>query len=177
MKQILNIGIVAAAAALALAATQTAYAEDEQAKAEQAIANFKKADPTLKNFFDKAEGYAVFPSVGEGGFIVGAEHGRGLLYEKGKATGKLSLTLVDIGAQVGGTAFSEVIFFQNAAALKNIKQSKYEMSAQVKATVAASGAAANAKYERGVAVFTLPKSGVMVAAAIGGQKFKFEPLD
>src|ERR1039457_2529283 len=34
----------------------------------------------------------------------------------------------------------------------------------------------NAKYEQGVAVFTLPKSGAMVAAAVGGQKFKFEPI-
>lgn len=176
MKQILNIGILAAVATLALAATRNASAQDEQAKAEQAVASFKSTDPTLTNFFDKAAGYVIFPSVGEGGFIVGAEHGRGLLFEKGKATGKLSLTLVDIGAQVGGAAFSEVIFLQNAAALKNIKQSKYEMSAQAKATVAASGAAANAKYDQGVAVFTLPKSGVMVAAAIGGQKFKFEPL-
>ncbi len=49
-------------------------------------------------------------------------------------------------------------------------------SAAAKATVAASGAAVNAKYEQGVAVFTLPKSGVMVAAAIGGQKFKFEAI-
>jgi len=27
-----------------------------------------------------------------------------------------------------------------------------------------------------VAVFTLPKSGVMVSAALGGQKFKFEAI-
>jgi hypothetical protein len=27
-----------------------------------------------------------------------------------------------------------------------------------------------------VAVFTLPKKGLMVQASIGGQKFKFEPL-
>ena len=51
------------------------------------------------------------------------------------------------------------------------------MSAGAKASVAASGVAASAKYEQGVAVFTLPKSGAMVAAAVGGQKFKFEPIE
>ena len=50
------------------------------------------------------------------------------------------------------------------------------MSAKAKANVAASGVAENAKYEQGVAVFTLPKTGAMVAAAVGGQKFKFEAI-
>jgi len=31
----------------------------------------KKADPGLSKFFDKAAGYAVFPDIGKGGFIVG----------------------------------------------------------------------------------------------------------
>ena len=50
------------------------------------------------------------------------------------------------------------------------------MDAQAKAAVAASGASVNAKYQQGVAVFTLPKSEAMVKAAVGGQKFKFEPF-
>jgi hypothetical protein len=84
---------------------------------------------------------------------------------------------VTIGAQVGGGKFSEVVFFETNAALNSFKESNYEMSAGVKASVAASGVAASAKYEQGVAVFTLPKSGAMVAAAVGGQKFKFEPIE
>jgi lipid-binding SYLF domain-containing protein len=168
--------ILATFAALALASTLTARAAEEQAKAEQAIANFQLADPGLTNFFTKAAGYAVFPSVGEGGFIIGAEHGKGLLYEKGKVTGKVTLTEVSVGAQAGGGSFAQVIFFETKSALKSFKKSKYEMSAQAKATIAASGAAANAKYQQGVAVFTLPKAGAMVAAAVGGQKFKFEPI-
>ncbi len=163
----------AAVAALALSFTFAARA-DEKADAEQAIKNFKQTDAGLAKFFDKSVGYAVFPSVGEGGFIIGAEHGKGLLFEKGKVTGKVSLTAVSVGAQVGGGSFSQVIFFENAGALKRFKESKYEMDAAVKASVAASGAAANAKYVQGVAVFTLPKSGAMAQAAVGGQKFKFE---
>jgi lipid-binding SYLF domain-containing protein len=165
----------ATASALALSCTLAARA-DEKADAEQAVTNFKQADAGLAKFFDKAVGYAVFPSVGEGGFIIGAEHGKGLLFEKGKVTGKVSLTAVSVGAQVGGGSFSQVIFFENAGAQKRFKESKYEMDAAAKASVAASGVAANAKYVQGVAVFTLPKSGAMVQAAVGGQKFKFEPV-
>lgn len=162
--------------ALALASTLTVRAEDLTAKAQEALTNFKLADPTLTNFFAKAAGYAILPGVGTGGFIIGGAHGDGLLYEKAKLVGKVSMSEVSIGAQVGGGSFAEIIFFETPAALQAFKSATWEMSAKAKANVAASGAAANAKYDQGVAVFTLPKSGAMVAAAVGGQKFKFEAI-
>jgi lipid-binding SYLF domain-containing protein len=154
----------------------TMRAADLKAKSDEAIQNFKLADPGLTNFFAKAAGYAILPSVGEGGFIIGGEHGDGLVYAKDKLVGKVTMSEVSIGAQVGGGSFAELIFFETASALRSFETSKWEMSAMAKANVAASGVAANAKYEQGVAVFTLPKSGAMVAAAVGGQKFKFETL-
>ena len=38
------------------------------------------------------------------------------------------------------------------------------------------GAAGAARFEDGVAVFHLPKGGLMAAAAVNGQKINFEPL-
>jgi lipid-binding SYLF domain-containing protein len=146
------------------------------AEAEQAVARFKATDPSLTNFFAKASGYVVLPTVTEGGFIIGADHGKGFLYENGKVTGKVSLTGVSVGAQVGGGTFSEIVFLETADAVKRLKEGKCEMAAQAQAVVAASGASANAKYQQGVAAFTLPKSAAMVKAAVGGQKFKFEPI-
>jgi lipid-binding SYLF domain-containing protein len=177
MKNIIRNLTGAALLTLALAVTTTtARAEDLQAKAEEAVQNFKLADPGLSKFFTNSAGYAILPSVGEGGFIIGGQHGDGLVYEKGKVTGKVTTSEVSIGAQVGGGKFSEVIFFETKAAMKAFKAAKYQMSAGAKASVVASGVAANAKYDQGVAVFTLPKSGAMVAAAVGGQKFEFKPL-
>jgi hypothetical protein len=51
------------------------------------------------------------------------------------------------------------------------------MAAQVSAIMIKSGAASNAKYAGGVAVFTLPKDGAMAEASVGGQKFSYEPLE
>jgi lipid-binding SYLF domain-containing protein len=169
--------MVATLLSLALAATLPARAQDDlQAKAEQAVSNFKSADPTLTNFFAKSAGYVILPTVAEGGFVVGAEHGKGFLYEKGKITGKVSLTEMSVGAQVGGGTFSELVFLETAAAVQTLKDGKCEMDAQAKAVVAASGAAASAKFQQGVAVFALPKTEAMIKAVIGGQKFKFEAL-
>jgi lipid-binding SYLF domain-containing protein len=176
MKQNLLKYSLAAMLVAALAPTLAVRAEDLEVKAQEALTNFKLADPTLTNFFAKAAGYAILPGVGEGGFIIGGAHGDGLVYEKTNLVGKVSMSEVSIGAQVGGGSFAEIIFFETPATLNAFKGSKWEMSAKAKANVAASGVAANAKYEEGVAVFTLPKAGAMVAAAVGGQKFKFEAI-
>ncbi len=163
-------------ALVSITSARSADLKTLKTEAEESVTNFKRADPGLASFFDKAAGYAIIPSVGEGGFIIGGQHGEGLVYEKGNAVGKVKVSEVSVGAQVGGGAFSEIVFFETEEALKDFKKSKWDMSAKAKANVAASGVAANAKYEQGIAVFTLPKKGAMVAAAIGGQKFKFEPL-
>ena len=173
MKRLLKHKL-AALLVVALNSIVTVHAADLTAGAEEALKRFKRADPGLDKFFKEAAGYAILPSVGEGGLIIGGQRGDGLLYEKNKAVGKVTMTEVSVGAQVGGGSFSEVIFFETPAALGDFKKSKWEMSAKAKANVAASGVAANAKYEQGMAAFTLPKSGAMVAAALGGQKFKFK---
>jgi len=167
---------IAALLALALTLTVSVHAVDLKAASGQAIQNFKATDPGLTRFFENSAGYAILPSVGEGGLIIGGQRGDGLVYQKGKVIGKVTMTEVSIGAQAGGGKFSEVIFFETNAALESFKASEYKMSAAAKASVVASGVAANARYEQGVAVFTLPKSGAMVAAAVGGQKFKFAPI-
>jgi lipid-binding SYLF domain-containing protein len=180
MKRTLIRTLQAALLMAALSSTSiTGAAEDVkklEAEVKEAIQNFKMADPSITNFFAKAVGYAVLPTVSGGGFIIAAEHGNGLVYEKGALVGKTSVTEVSVGAQVGGGVFSELVFFETADALANFKEGKCEMSAGAKATMAASGASVNAKYDQGVAVFNLPKSGAMVAAAVGGQKFKYEPI-
>ncbi len=149
---------------------------DLRAKAEAAIKTLQSADSTLTNLFSSSAGYAMFPVVGKGGFLFGAEHGSGIVYEQGKPVGEATLTEINVGPQVGGEAFYEIIFFETAEALASFKGGHFEMSAKLNAVAAAEGAALNAKYREGVLVFTLPRSGLMAQAAIGGQKFKFRPL-
>jgi lipid-binding SYLF domain-containing protein len=149
---------------------------DLRAEAEIAIKALQSADSGLTNCFSRAAGYAVFPRVGKAGLIFGAEHGNGLVYENGKVIGEATLTEINVGPQVGGEAFYEIIFFETAEALADFKDSNFEMSAKVGAVAAAEGASLNAKYQDGVMVFTLPRSGLMVQAAVGSQKFTYKPL-
>lgn len=144
-------------------------------KARETIAAFKQKDAKLQAFFDKAYGYAVFPTVGKGAIGIGGAHGKGTVFQAGKAIGSTSLTQVTIGFQLGGQAYSEIIFFKDKRTLDNFKAGNFELGAQASAVAATAGAAANADYEKGVAIFTMAKGGLMYEASVGGQKFSFEP--
>lgn len=154
------------------------HAQDEKQRSRcgETIDLFKKNDPNLEKFFGSAIGYAIFPSVGKGAFIVGGAAGTGCLYEGGQIIGQAKLGQVTIGLQLGGQSYAEVIFFENRDAIDAFKGNSFELSAQVSAVAAASGASANAKYRLGVLVFTLAKTGLMYEASVGGQKFTFKPL-
>jgi len=149
--------------------------QEQRTKCDEAVQLFRSTDPGLAAFFDSAAGYVVFPSVGKGAFLVGGAGGSGCLYEKAAIVGKAKLVQVTIGLQLGGQSYAELIFLQTGEALEDFKKSKLEMSAQVSAVAAASGASANAKYRVGVLVFTIAKGGLMYEASVGGQKFSYTP--
>ena len=136
----------------------------------------RKTDPSFGSFLDKAYGYAVYPTVGKGGFLVGGSYGHGEVFEGGRMIGFSDITQATIGAQIGGQSFAEVVAFEDKAALDKFIQSDYAFTAQVTAVAIKSGAAANARFRDGVAVFTYINGGLMAEAAAGGQRFRFDPV-
>lgn len=143
---------------------------------QNAMSKARAADPSLQTFLDRAYGYAIFPTVGKGGAGVGGAYGKGEVFERGVKIGYCDLSQATIGLQLGGQAYTEVIAFENKAALDNFKSGKLKFAAQATAVALKSGASANAKYTDGVSVFTTNESGLMAEAAIGGQSFSFLPL-
>jgi len=154
---------------------------------------FKNAGESA-SFFDNSYGYAVFPSIGKGGLVVGGAHGKGRVYAQGKHIGDTTVTQVSVGLQAGGEAFRQIIFFENKAALDQFTSGNFEFGADANAVAIRSGvsgsvgttgatgtantaknAASGAKYYKGMAVFTVVKGGAMVQATVGGQKFSFKP--
>lgn len=142
-------------------------------RAEEAILTFKEKNDKMTPYFAESYGYVVFPSVGKGGIVLGAAHGRGIVYEQGEVIGEVKMTQVTLGLQWGGQSYSEVIFFDNAATLESFKNGELEFSGQVSAVVINAGASADIAYKDGVAVYTITKGGFMYEASLGGQKFKY----
>ncbi|EFK11704.1 conserved hypothetical protein [delta proteobacterium NaphS2] len=159
--------------------------------------NVFKQSPAVQKFFETSYGYAVLPTIGKAGWVVGGSYGKGQVYRHGKVTGKTSVIEGSIGFQFGGKAFSEIIFFQNKQAYDKFTSGSFEFGAEAQATAITAGAQAEAgttgvgagasagpktgvqakaKYVNGMAVFTHTKGGLMYEASISGQKFSFDPV-
>jgi lipid-binding SYLF domain-containing protein len=156
---------------------------------------FKKSE-AVQPFFKNAYGYAVFPTVGKAGIGIGGSYGKGQVYKGGKVTGEVSLIKGSIGFQLGGQAFSQMIFFQDKRAYDEFTSGSFEFDASASAVAItagvqakagtegatagasagpATGKQAKASYHKGMAVFVHAKGGLMYEASIGGQKFTFKP--
>lgn len=140
------------------------------------IQKFKDKDPGLAKVFADAHGYAVFPTVGKGGMVVGAARGKGYVYQGGRLIGRSTLTQVSIGLHLGGQAYSEVVFLKDAAALDNFKSGRLKLDAQASAVALTARASADLAYRNGVAIVTMAKGGLMYEASVGGQKFSYKAI-
>lgn len=132
-------------------------------------------DPSMARWFNTAHGYAVFPGIGAGGFILGGGYGSGEVYQGGSLIGTAKVTQLNIGATFGGQVTQQVIFFKDKYALDSFTRGNFEFDAAASAVAIKTGMAANVDYNNGVAVFVMPKQGAMVQASLGTQKFAFTP--
>tara|TARA_B100000965_G_scaffold160110_1_gene133478 strand:- start:8339 stop:8899 length:561 start_codon:yes stop_codon:yes gene_type:complete len=141
-----------------------------------ALERFRE-QPNLDNFFKKSNAYAVFPVVVKGGIGIGGARGGGEVFQNCKAIGSTTMTQISVGFQLGGQAFSQIIFFKNQRDTDRFTQGNFEFGASASAALIKEGVATEASYSDGIGVLTLSKGGLMYEASIGGQKFSFAPYE
>jgi lipid-binding SYLF domain-containing protein len=144
-------------------------------------------------FFDKSYGYAVFPTIGKGGIGIGGAYGKGRVFAQGAYVGDTSVTQLSVGFQLGGQAYSQIVFFEDKRAFDEFTNGNFEFGAEASAVAITAGASAAAttagssagasggkhdattvgEYHKGMAVFTVAKGGLMYEASVGGQKFSY----
>jgi hypothetical protein len=184
--------LTVAAGVVCLVASLSAWAD----KYDDSRQVFQNAGAS-SGFFDIAYGYALFPTIGKGGFGIGGARGGGRVYVGGQHVGNTTMTQVTVGLQIGGQAYSMIIFFEDERAFNEFSSGNFEFGAQATAvaiTAAASASASTAgggtagasggqhdattagDYSKGLAVFTVAKGGLMYEASIGGAKFSYKPV-
>lgn len=149
----------------------------------------------IADMFTSAFAYALFPIIGKAGFVIGGAYGKGRVYVQGKHYADTSMTQATVGFQLGGSGFSQVIFFQDKRAFGEFANGNFEFGADVQATAltAAAGVSANTGgnsagasggknnaslahggYNKGMATYTITKGGLMYEASVGGQAFSYQ---
>lgn len=147
---------------------------DLRTDANSALSLARSGHSSFDSIIRRAPGFAVFPSVGKGGAVVGGAYGRGIVYKNGAQVGYTDLSQATIGIQLGGQTYTEMLVFESVNALDKFRKGNYQFSSQATAVALKSGEGTNAKFEDGVAVFTMDEAGLMFEAAVGGQKFSYQ---
>jgi lipid-binding SYLF domain-containing protein len=162
---------------------------------DETIELFKHAGESAV-FFKDCYGYAVFPTIGAGGLVVGGARGKGHVYVHDRLVGDTTMTQLSVGLQAGGKSYSQIIFFQNKRDLDEFESGKFEFNAGASAIAITASASAsigtdrasseasrattdattNGDYQTGMAVFTIAKGGLMFAANLAGEKFSYKAL-
>jgi len=171
----------------------SAMADEDAAKYSSTHKVFQDAGES-GSFFGNSYGYAMFPSIGKAGIGVGGAYGKGRVYAGGKWVGDTSMTQLSIGFQLGGQAYSQIIFFEDKRSFDEFTSGNFEFSAEASAVAITAGASASAattggsagasggksdattvgSYRKGMATFTVAKGGLMYDAVLAGQKFSYK---
>jgi len=176
-KTTLSLCLLGGVAVFAGCATAPATNADRQNLRQSADATLNEMftrNPDLQTLARQAPAYAVFPSVGKGGVLVGGAYGKGILYEGGVPTGYVSLEQASLGAQLGGETFSELLLLRNPVDIDQVKSGHYSVGANAGVVVLSGEASAHAAADSQATVFVLPRGGLMVDISISGQQLKFQ---
>ncbi len=167
--------ILAAVAALALVGLRPALAQSTlDVDAQAALKHLYATSPSAAALGDKAVGVLVFPSVTRLGFIVGAQGGDGVLYQKGKVAGYYNTGAMSVGLQAGIQSYGYALFFMTQADLNYLKNTKgWSIGAGPTIVIADAGTAKDVSTltgQQGVYGFIFDQKGLMAGVGLTGQK-------
>ena len=161
-------------ASVSYAQDKAAHQAEVKAKAMQALQDFYKADPKIKDAVSKAPGYAVFTTYGLS-FGLGGAGGKGIAHDsKAKKDTYMSIAQASAGLQIGASDTRYLFVFNDAKALADFIDQGWDASA-----VAGAGAGTgkeDANVKAGAAAFTgghayvLTKTGLQAGVSLGGSK-------
>ena len=128
-------------------------------------------------FFRDAYGYAVFPTITRVGIGFGGAYGKGIVVVNDEVIGRASYKQFSSGIQAGAKGFGMIIFFRDDAALKEFQAQKTQFTGQAGIAVLNVSYDGTPAYNEGVAIFVVPKIGLMGEFTYSGAWFRYWPLD
>ena len=105
-------------------AGESAEAAQIDREVDAALKKFLEDTPEADIFRKEAIGILVFPSIVKGGFMFGAQYGKGALRKEGKTVGYYSTLAASYGLQAGVQPFGYAMFFMNEKAVTYLDESE-----------------------------------------------------
>jgi lipid-binding SYLF domain-containing protein len=137
-RRLLHEALVLAVASLLVAPIRMAAQSEEAERVQESVSVLDEImsvpDKAIPNaVMANAEGIAVFPGTIKGGFVIGAQHGRGIVSSRTEGDRSWSspafMTLQggSIGAQIGATAVDVVLVVINRRGLQKLVSNEFKI--------------------------------------------------
>ncbi|MEN4917882.1 YSC84-related protein [Achromobacter spanius] len=155
-------------------ATPAEKRQELDSAADATLTKLYESSPQSKELVARARGVLVFPSVLSASFIVGAQHGSGVLRVSGQDTGYYSITGGSVGIQAGAQSKAMVLLFMTDDSLAKFRASSgWTIGAD--ATVAVANVGVNGSIDSNTAQqpivgFVMNNGGLMAGVSVDGSK-------
>ena len=152
------------------------YRRSGEENARQLVEEMQAFDPKLRDLFERASAFAVFPRISKLALGVGGSGGNGKVFKDGKLVGTCKLSQLSVGFQIGGQVFSQVILFQDDETFREFRMGKFSFGGSVSVALLDDGFGGEVGFKDGTAIIIKGHKGLMYEAAVKGQRFRFKPL-
>ena len=154
--------------------TSAEQRQDLNSLADAALDRLYQNAPESRDLVRRAKGVLIFPKVLSASFVVGGEHGEGVLRVNGKNQGYYSTTSGSIGFQAGAQSKAIVLLFMTQEALNHFRNSN-GWTVGADATVAVANIGANGQIDSStinepVVAFAMTNAGLTAGVSLNGTK-------
>ena len=161
-------------ATVALVITGTASADDLVAQSRSALHQLVAQNPAAAKCKSKAVAVLVFPRVVKAGFIVGAQEGKGILFEGGRPTGHYRTVAASYGLQAGVQEYGYTLFLMTRDAVNWVNNTRgWEIGTGPSVVIVDKGMARSFSTDTlhsGIYAFTFDQQGLMAGLGLQGSK-------
>jgi lipid-binding SYLF domain-containing protein len=131
-------------------------------------------NPSARALGERARGVLVFPNIVEGGLIVGAQGGKGVLFRGREPAGFYSIGSASVGLQAGAQSYARAIFFMTDEALRYLEESRgFEVGGDAAFTIADAGIGGDVSTTTArapIVAFAYGQQGLLGGVSVQGSK-------
>ncbi len=173
MKQKRHMHISVMLIAITLFTTGTASA-DLVSDSRRALQQLVAQNPAAAKAKAKAVAILVFPDVVKAGFIFGAQGGQGILFIRGRPSGRYRTVAASYGLQAGVQKYGYALFLMNQKAVDWVNNTRgWEIGTGPSVVIVDKGMARSFSTDTlhsGIYAFTFDQQGLMAGLGLQGSK-------
>jgi lipid-binding SYLF domain-containing protein len=161
-------------AAVVLPGIQAAGADELVSKSRSALQQLVAQNPAAAACKSKAVAVLVFPEVVKAGLVIGAQSGEGILFMRGRPTGRYRTVAASYGLQAGVQKYGYALFLMNQKAVDWVNNTRgWEIGTGPSVVLVDKGMARSFTTDTlhsGIYAFTFDQRGLMAGLGLQGSK-------